>query len=68
MNNHNNYIIAEIEIKDNDADKDIRIINSYEEYMRKRLPSWEIEKEIINEEQIKQCELRINNKLIPFNY
>ena len=66
--NNNNYIIAETEIKDNDINKDIRIINSYEEYMRKVWPSYEIKKEYMNEEKIKQCEIRINNKIIPFNY
>ena len=68
MNNHNNYIIAEIDIKDENVNKDIRIINSYEEYMRKNLPSDEIKKELMNEEQIKQSEIRINEQLIPFNY
>ena len=29
-NKNNNYIIAEIEIKESDLNKDIRIINSYE--------------------------------------
>ena len=32
--NNNNYIIAEIDIKDVDINKNIRIINSYEEYKR----------------------------------
>ena len=68
MNNHNNYIIAEIDIKDENVNKDIRIINSYEEYMRKIFLSNEIKKELMNEEQIKQSEIRINDQLIPFNY
>ena len=34
IKNENNYIIAEIEIKENDVNKDIRIINSYEESLR----------------------------------
>ena len=66
-NSINNYIIAEIEIKDRDINKDIRIINSYEEQYRK----WkikEIKKEEMNEGEIKKCEIRINNILIPFNY
>ena len=37
--NNNNYIEAEIDIKENDINKNIRIINSYEEYKRKR--EWE---------------------------
>ena len=32
--NKNNYIIAEIEIKEEDINRDIRIINSYEQYNR----------------------------------
>ena len=65
--NNNNYIIAEIDIKDDDINKDIRIINSYEEYKRNAYNK-EIEKELMNEEEIKRCEIRINNQLIPFNY
>ena len=68
LNNHNNYIIAEIDIKDENVNKDIRIINSYEEFMRKNLSFLEIKKELMNEEQIKQSEIRINEQLIPFNY
>ena len=34
-NKNTNYIIAQIEIKEKDINKDIRIINSYEEYKRK---------------------------------
>ena len=32
--NENNYIIAEINIKEEDINKDIRILNSYEETLR----------------------------------
>ena len=32
--NNNNYIIAEIEIKKEDINKNIRIINSFEQYKR----------------------------------
>ena len=66
---NNNYIISEIVIKDDEnVNKDIRIINSYEEYMREYCPSSEIMRELMNEVHIKQCEIRINNELIPFNY
>ena len=34
--NDNNYIFAEIVIKEEDVNKDIRILNSYEEFMRKK--------------------------------
>ena len=63
----NNYIKAEMDIKDNDINRDIRIINSYEEQQR----IWninEINPEHFNEEQIKSCEISINDNLIPTNY
>ena len=63
-----NYIIAEIEIKDYDINKDIRIINSYEENRRNNYNDEEINKELMNEEEIKKCQIKINNILIPFNY
>ena len=47
------YIIAEINIKENDINKNIRLINS---------------NEFSNEKEIKKCEIRINDKLMPFNY
>ena len=65
--NINNYIIAEINIKEEDINKDIRILNSYEEtlrineYIKKNL-------NLNNENEIKNCEITINNQLIPFNY
>ena len=62
-----NYIIAEINIKDEDLNKDIRIINSYEKYIRNY--GWKIDKEENkNEDEIKKCEIEINDKLIKFNY
>ena len=64
---NNNYIIAEIYIKDEDINKEIQIINSYENYQR--INNLEIIKvEFMNEEEIKKCEIRINDKLIPFTY
>ena len=63
----NNYIIAEINIEYNNIDKKIRIINSYEENQRP-LKNKELEKEYMNEEEIKTCEIKINNKPIQFNY
>ena len=68
---NNNYITAEIEIKKDDINKDIRIINSYEEYQRsisKDKESIIPDKDEINEEEIKKCEIEINDKSIPFNY
>ena len=64
--NAGGFIIAEIYIKEEDINKNIRIINSYEECMRSQ--DWEIEDEYKNEDEIKKCEIKINNELIPFNY
>ena len=67
LNENNNYIIAEINIKDEDLNKDIRILNSYEECLR--TPGKWIKDEIFNNEnEIKKCEIKINDELIPFNY
>ena len=62
-----NYIVGEINIKEDDIDKDIRIINSYEEY-HKNNDFREPNLYKMNEEEIKNCEIKINNKPIPFNY
>ena len=66
MNGINNYIIAELYIGEGDVNKDIRIINSYEEFERKSKFPLNLEK--ANENQIKSCEIRINEELIQFNY
>ena len=64
-NNSNNYIIGEFEIKE--SNKEIRIINSYEQYMREA--KMEIEDNYKNEEEIKDnLEIIINGKNIPFTY
>ena len=64
--NINNYIIAEIDIKEKDINKSIRILNSHEEAVR----NYSVNKDKVynNEEEIKKCEIRINDQLIPFNY
>ena len=62
-----NYIIGEIDINDNNVNKEIMIINSYEEYHR----NWgfkPLEMNKLNEEEIKSCKIRIDGVLIPFNY
>ena len=65
-----NYIIGEIEIREKDVNKDIRIINTFEQ--AKREYKWEDDKDDYkyeNEKEIKDnCEIKINNKIIPFNY
>ena len=62
----NNYIIAELNVDINE--KNIRIINSYEEYYKKN-KFFEYNKEYENEKEIKEnCEIFIDNELIPFSY
>ena len=66
-----NYINTEIFIKEEDINKSIRIINSYEEYLtstKSIIDIKNISEETKNQKEIKQCEIRINNELIPFNY
>jgi len=67
-NGDNNYIIAEIIIKDEDVNKDIRILNSYEECLRQNPDGFLKDKIFNNEDEIKNCEIQINDELIPFNY
>ena len=66
-NDENNYIICEIYIKDEDVNKNIRIINSYEEHFRDK-EYLKKDSKYKNEEEIKKCEIKINDELIPFNY
>ena len=62
-----NYIIGEIDIKEEDLNKDIRIINSCEQYCKEENIS--IESKNKNEKEIiDNIEIRINNELIPFSY
>ena len=69
--NSNNYILAEIDIKDEDINKNIRILNSYEEkerhtiYINHSRVFYDLFK---NEGEIKECEIQINNQPIKFNY
>ena len=71
--NNNNFIIAELYItyiKKKEEDRDIRIINSFEAIKReKNLKDDEDDYKYENEKEIKEkCEIKINDKLIPFNY
>ena len=68
ITNEQNYITAEISINEEDVNKDIRIINSYEEYMRKNYPTEELNISEKNESEIKQCEIKINDEPILFDY
>ena len=65
-NNINIYIIAEIFISDYVFNEEIRIINSYEGHQKNF--DYKIESQLMNEKEIKNCKIRINNKLIPFKY
>ena len=67
-NSENNYINAEINIKFKDINKNIRIINSYEEYMRNLNYNVELKEKCKNENEIKLCKIQINDELISFNY
>ena len=67
-NINHNYIIGEFNIKEDE--KNIRIINSYEQFIREN-KYYKYEKENKNEKEIKDnCLIMIknNNKLIPFSY
>ena len=68
--NNNNYIIAEINIKEDDINKKIRIINSFEEV--KKTNGWKNGKDDYkykNEKEIKEnCLIKINSNIIPFSY
>ena len=68
MGNNNigiyNEITAKINIGKKDINKEIRIINSFEEYKRRN-----IYKSIDgNEKEIKKCKIEINNEIISFSY
>ena len=68
-NNYTNFIIAEIYIKEEDINKNIRIINSFENYKREnKLKEEETDNIYANEKEIKRCKIKINEKLIGFSY
>ena len=61
-------IIAEIIIKDKDIDKNVRILNSYEECLRRNPDGLIKDKKYNNENEINKCQITINDEPIPFNY
>jgi len=63
-----NYIIAKIDIKDEDVNKKIKIISSFEEDIRINPGKWIVDDIFKNEDEIKKCEIKINDKKNPFNY
>ena len=68
--NNNNYIIAEMEIKREDINRNIRILNSFEAYKRENRRADKSDDYLYNnEKEIKESiQIRINNEIIPFNY
>ena len=68
-NINTNYIDAEIYIKEEDINKNIRIINSFESYKKEcRVKDEETDNIYANEKEIKRCKIKINGKLIKFSY
>ena len=65
-----NYIKAEILIKNTNVKEKIRIINSFEHYKsEKKFKDTKDDCKFENEKEIKEnCEIKINDKIIPFNY
>ena len=70
LEENENYILAEINIEEDDINKDIRIINSFEENKRIiYIDDEEDDYKYENEKEIKEnCIIKINNKRIQFNY
>ena len=67
--NNDNFIMAEINIKEEDINQNIRIINSFEQAKRERGISIDNEYKNCNEKEIMEnCEIKINNEIIPFSY
>ena len=65
----NNYIIAELYITDGWINKEIRILNSYEEVTKIYIIGHNLkEEEYRNEKEINSCRITINDEPIPFNY
>ena len=65
-----NYIISEIEIKEENVGKKIQIINSYENIIREGLlKPFNDEYKYKNEKEIKEkCMMELNDEIIPFSY
>ena len=65
-----NYIIGEIEIKEENVGKKIQIINSYENIIREGLlKPFNDEYKYKNEKEIKEkCMMELNDEIIPFSY
>ena len=67
--NEYNFITGEIEIKEEDVNKEIRIINSYENFKRENNWINNIDEyKYVNKKEIENCIININNRRIPFSY
>ena len=69
-NESKNYIKAEFQIGEPDIKKEIRIINSFEHNKKeKKFKDTNEDSKFENEQEIKEnCEIKVNGKIIPFNY
>ena len=69
-NKNDNFIIGEIKIKLDDINKDINIINSFENSQRENIYTNEEDylKYMNEREIIDNIEIKINKKSIPFSY
>ena len=66
---NNNFIIAEINITEDEVNEKVRIINSFENCKREEeLEDKEDDYKYKNEEEIKKCKIFINGKINPFSY
>ena len=61
------YIFAEVEIKDEDINDEVRIINSFEKYREENEFDY-IEGENNEEEIMENCKIEINKEIISFSY
>ena len=70
FDNYNNYIVAEININEDKINKDIKIINSFENTKREdHFEDMKEDNKYENEKEIKEkCIIKINNKIIKFKY
>ena len=64
--NVNNYILAEFNIKEEDVNKKIHILNCYDNTCNPFLKNES--KKDFNGHEIQNCEIEINGEKIPFNY
>ena len=64
-NEINSYIITEFDIKEDN--KNIKIINSFEQSKKEGYINY-LGEGLENEEEIKKCEISINDEIIPFCY